>query len=95
MAKILKIKITDPKGLHARPAALLVSTAGKFDSKLTIKSENGTEGDLKSIMNILSIGITVNTNIEIIADGSDEADAIVEIKKLFIDNELSTEENIK
>ncbi|MFV8401083.1 HPr family phosphocarrier protein [Mycoplasma sp. 005V] len=72
-------KIIDPIGLHARPATLIVSTATKFksDSKLIY---NGREANLKSIMNIMALGVKHGAEITIKVSGEDEADAVKAIK---------------
>lgn len=48
--------ITDPAGIHARPAGLLVKEAGKFTSKLTI-SKGAKKGDLKRIFGVMALGV--------------------------------------
>ncbi len=80
-------KITDPVGLHARPASVTVSTASKFDAEITIES-NGKSGNLKSIMNIMALGVKQGDEIKISASGSDEKEAIQEIQKTMKDNNL-------
>ncbi|MFV8479490.1 HPr family phosphocarrier protein [Mycoplasma sp. T193] len=72
-------KIIDPIGLHARPATLIVSTATKFksDSKLIY---NGREANLKSIMNIMALGVKHGAEITIKVSGDDETDAVKAIK---------------
>lgn len=49
-------KVIDSTGIHARPAAVLVQTAGKFESEITIKF-NAKTANLKSIMGVMSLGI--------------------------------------
>ena len=80
-------KIIDKIGLHARPATALVMQSGKFRSTIKINSK-GKTGNLKSIMNVMSLGIKHNDEIEIIAEGDDEAVAIETIQKLMKDNKL-------
>ncbi|MEI2462041.1 HPr family phosphocarrier protein [Mycoplasmopsis felis] len=80
-------KIVDPIGLHARPTSIICTTASKFksDSKLFF---NGREGNLKSIMNIMALGIKHGAEITIKASGDDEDAAISAIKKAFEENQL-------
>lgn len=85
--KDFKGKIIDPVGLHARPASIIVSVASKFNSKITIISGD-KKGNLKSIMNIMSLGIKKDENIVVEADGEDENEAIAEIEKVMKENEL-------
>lgn len=70
-----KATITDPIGLHARPASKTVTVAAKFVSDIIIKTE-GKEGNLKSIMNVMALGIKQGASIEIEAKGEDEDEAI-------------------
>lgn len=85
--KSLKIKIIDPVGLHARPAAIVVKEANNFKSNIIIKA-NGKEGNLKSIMNIMSMAIKSNEEAVIEASGEDEQEAIDAIKSVMTENKL-------
>ncbi len=82
-----ELKITDPIGLHARPASIMVRTASKFSSNILIKYE-GKEANLKSIMSVMALGVKTNKVITLIANGSDEKEAIVEIEKSMKENNL-------
>ncbi|MDR3241931.1 MAG: phosphocarrier protein HPr [Lactobacillaceae bacterium] len=62
-------------GIHARPATLLVQTASKFASNVTL-SYQGKDVNLKSIMGVMSLGVGQNADVTISADGDDAADAI-------------------
>jgi phosphocarrier protein len=75
------IEITNPTGLHARPAALFVQTAGKFTSNIWIKAGQ-KKVNAKSIMGLISLAISNGTEITIIADGEDEDLAVKEITDL-------------
>lgn len=77
-----KIVIKNRAGIHARPAALLVQTANMFSSKIFIKKDLETING-KSIMGIITLGATYKTELIIIADGSDEAEAVAAIARLF------------
>jgi phosphocarrier protein HPr len=81
-----KFVVKNKQGLHARPAALFVQIANKFDSRITIKhGEEEVNG--KSIMGILMLGAEKGSHIIIQADGSDAGLAIIELEKI-----LNTEE---
>ncbi len=86
MKEITK-KITDPIGLHARPASLVVKEANTFESEMKILS-NGKEGNLKSIMNIMSMGVKTGEEVTIQITGKDEDKAIAAIEKVLVDNKL-------
>lgn len=80
-------KIIDPVGLHARPASLTVAAATKFESDITIESK-GKSGNLKSIMNIMALGIGQHDEITIEAKGSDADEAVKSIEKSMKENGL-------
>ena len=65
-------------GIHARPATLLVQTASKFSSDITL-TYNDKSVNLKSIMGVMSLGVGQKADVTISADGADEADAIAAI----------------
>lgn len=83
----LTVKITDPVGLHARPASIVVSAASKFASDIKISSE-GKSGNLKSIMNVMALGVKQGQEVTIEAKGADADKAIAEIKKAMKENGL-------
>ncbi|MDK2819899.1 MAG: HPr family phosphocarrier protein [Mycoplasmataceae bacterium] len=80
-------KIIDPVGLHARPASITVSVASKFKSDIKIIS-GGKSGNLKSIMNIMAIGVKGGQEIVIEATGDDEKEAIQAIQDEMKKNNL-------
>ena len=67
--------IKNKTGIHARPASVFVQTAAKFKSKVQIAAK-GKKVDAKSILMIMSMGLSNGTEITISADGADEADAV-------------------
>ncbi len=77
--------IVNPTGLHARPASDFIATAGKFNSKITIKrlhDEDDETANAKSIINLLALGLCQGEEVEICAKGDDEqaaVDALVEL----------------
>ncbi|MCK5946060.1 MAG: HPr family phosphocarrier protein [Mycoplasmataceae bacterium] len=83
----LKVTIKDPIGLHARPASITVSAASKFESDITITSD-GKTGNLKSIMNVMALGVKQNAVVVIEATGADAEDALKAIEKAMKENNL-------
>ncbi len=72
-------------GLHARPASEFVACAKSFESKVTIRRldmDDAPETNAKSIIKFLAQGISVNTPIEICADGPDEQEAVDKLVEL-------------
>ncbi len=72
--------IANEQGLHARPATTLVSKANQFKSSITLRYD-GKEADMKSIMGVLSLGVTRGELIEVIIEGDDEVDAMEAIQQ--------------
>lgn len=69
--------IMNKTGLHARPASDFVAAATKFKSKITIKRiDSDKEANVKSIIFVLSLGLTRGTQVEVAASGEDEAEAV-------------------
>lgn len=78
----LQVKVESKCGLHARPASMVVSTASKFASNITLKKENRTV-NAKSIMGILSIAAVKGDELEVIVEGQDEIEAANALHNLF------------
>jgi len=75
-------RINNKLGLHARPAALLAQTAGKFDSKVSV-IKDGQEVDGDSILGIMMLAAEYGSEITVIVKGQDEKEAIKRIEELF------------
>lgn len=73
--KTLTVKIIDKIGIHARPASKIVQTASKFESNISFKTNDKT-ANAKSVINLMALGAKCDTEIQIIAEGSDEEKAI-------------------
>ena len=67
---------------ETRSAALLVQTASKFSSKVHIKIGERT-ANAKSIMGIISLGITDGQTIQLIAEGDDERQVVPALEQFF------------
>ncbi|MFZ4450945.1 HPr family phosphocarrier protein [Salibacterium aidingense] len=65
-------------GLQARPAALFVQEANRFQSDVFIEKEN-KKVNAKSIMGIMSLAARTGETIKLTADGNDEEDAVEEL----------------
>ena len=81
-----KVVINNEQGLHARPAALFVQVANKFDSRITVKRD-AEEVNGKSIMGILMLGAEKGSIIVIEAEGSDANLAVMELEKVITSEE--------
>lgn len=78
------VVVTNPVGLHARPAALFVKTAKGFPGASISVERDDRKADAKSILGVLTLAVTQGTTITISAEG-EEAEAalsaLVEIVK--------------
>ena len=80
------VTIRNSVGLHARPATFFVQKANCFKSSIWVEKED-CRVNAKSLLGVLSLGISKGANITLIADGADEADAIEGLAAL-VDSEF-------
>jgi len=76
------VTIKNRAGIHARPAALIVKKANEFDSEIFLELED-MKVNGKSIMGIITLGANYKSEINIIAEGNDEKEAVDAIVQLF------------
>ncbi|MGE4357508.1 MAG: HPr family phosphocarrier protein [Candidatus Omnitrophota bacterium] len=81
-----KILVKNKQGLHARPAALFVQLANKFDANIKVYKGN-LSANGKSIMGILMLEIGPGTEIWIEAEGDDAEKAINALEKIVLEEE--------
>ena len=74
--------VIDQAGIHARPATVLVSTASKFKSEVTL-AYNEKSVNLKSIMGVMSLGIPSGASITITAEGEDGDEAVQKLEEVM------------
>lgn len=78
----ITLRLNNKEGLHARPAAIFVQEANKFDSEIEIEFQ-GMKVNGKSIIGIMSLGAFYGEDISIVARGRDEEDAIKVLEELI------------
>ena len=76
------ITITNRAGIHARPAAMLVQLTKDFSCNIHFEKGNDLI-NAKSIMGIITLGASYQTQLKIIAEGEDEKEAVDAIERLF------------
>lgn len=75
-----EIVINIPNGLDARPVALLVQVASQYECSIHVAS-NEKKVNAKSIMGMMSMGISTGETVTVSAEGPDEKEAIENIEK--------------
>ena len=70
-----EVTITNTIGLHARPATFFIQKANCYKCSIWVEKEN-CRVNAKSLLGVLSLGITKGSTITLIADGADEAAAV-------------------
>lgn len=83
--KVFEYTITDPQGVHARPAGQLVKEASNFNSDIQIEKD-GQKADAKRIFAIMGLGIKSSQTIKVIFNGSDEDIAYNKISEFLKEN---------
>lgn len=76
------IKIINQLGIHARPAMLLVQTAGGFTSDIKI-AKDGVEVNAKSIMGVMMLAAEYGSTVRLTISGEDEQQAAKTLRELF------------
>lgn len=76
--------ISNPSGLHARPAAVFAKQAATYESKVTIANatKGSAAGDASSMLAIMMLGAKQGDEVEISAEGADETVAVDELVAL-------------
>ena len=69
------VTVENQVGLHARPATFFIQKANEYKSSIWVEKEE-RRVNAKSLLGVLSLGIMGGTSIRIIADGSDEEEAV-------------------
>ncbi len=83
--KPITIKI--PSGLEARPVALLVQVASQYESDIYVEFGD-KKVNAKSIMGMMTLGLAAGEAVVVIAEGTDEEEAISNIEKYLSSNEM-------
>ncbi|NWG74633.1 MAG: HPr family phosphocarrier protein [Rubrivivax sp.] len=78
------LTISNRLGLHARASAKLTKLAGGFASDIHL-ARNGRRVNAKSIMGVMMLAAGPGSEVELEADGADEADAVAAIRALVDD----------
>lgn len=80
-----EVVVQNQVGLHARPATFFIQKANEYKSSIWVESED-KRVNAKSLLGVLSLGITKGLNITILAEGPDEEDAVSSLVELISSN---------
>jgi phosphocarrier protein len=80
-----EIIVQNEVGLHARPATFFIQKANEFKSLITV-SKDDRKVNAKSLLGVLSLGITKGTKIVLTAEGPDEEESLTELETLIMSN---------
>ncbi len=80
------VTITDPVGLHARPASEFVQKVNESQTSVTIAKQGAASVDASSILSVLSLGIAKGDVVELTVDG-ENADAVADDLKQLLENQ--------
>lgn len=81
----INLKVINAVGLHARPASEFVKLATRFKSRISIQNITRGSGtvDAKSILSVLTLGVEKDHEVELSAEGEDEAQAVQSLRELI------------
>ena len=83
--KEFEFVVTDPQGIHARPAGLLVKEAKKFESNISV-FKGARKGDLKKIFTVMALGVKQGETIKVQVEGADEEQAASTVEAFLKQN---------
>ena len=78
-----EVTVTNSVGLHARPATYFIQKANTYKASVWIE-RGDRRANAKSLLGVLSLGIVKDSEVKLIADGIDEADAIDGLSTLIL-----------
>ena len=79
---VKSVTISNQVGLHARPATFFIQKANEFHCSIWVEKDD-RKVNAKSLLGVLSLGIVCGTTINLIADGSDEEQAVETLADLI------------
>ncbi len=80
-----EVLVSNQVGLHARPATFFIQKANEFKSSIWVEKDE-RKVNAKSLLGVLSLGITRGVSITIAADGADEEEAVMALVDLISTN---------
>ena len=78
--------ITDPVGIHARPAGLLVKAAKALDSTVTVEKVGGKSSAATKLMAVMGLGVKVGDTVTVTVEGGNEEVSLQAMEQFFREN---------
>ncbi|MBW3091031.1 MULTISPECIES: HPr family phosphocarrier protein [Bifidobacterium] len=85
MSQEFTFTVSDPEGMHARPAGLLVAKAQQYDSTIIV-SHDGKSVDAKRIFGVMGLGVKQGDEVTVKVQGNDEVKAAAEFEQFLKEN---------
>lgn len=79
----IKTVVKCESGLHNKQATYFIQKANEFRSNIWIEAEE-RRINAKSLLGVMSMGITTGTEVQLSADGSDEVAAVTALSELLV-----------
>ncbi len=79
--------VTDPLGIHARPAGQLAKVAKSFADTVVTVAKDGAAVKASQLMKLMSLGVKAGDTITVTAEGANEDAAIAAVRE-FVENNL-------
>ena len=83
--KSFEYTITDPVGIHARPAGMLVKEVKNYASSVTIV-KGDKKADARKLMILMSLGVKFGETVTVEVEGADEETAAASLETFFKEN---------
>ncbi|WP_159887402.1 HPr family phosphocarrier protein [Paenibacillus puerhi] len=77
------LTIINEEGMHLRPAQALADAASGYDSDIYLQTADGQEANVKSVLNLIALGLEKGAQVTLATEGEDEEQALSELAKLF------------
>ena len=78
--------ITDPVGIHARPAGLLVKAAKALDSTVTVEEVGGKSSAATKLMAVMGLGVKGGDTVTVTVEGGNEEASLQAMEQFFREN---------
>lgn len=88
-----KFKVIDPAGLHARPVSLLTKIASQYSGDVFL-TYNDKKANMKSIINVMALGIKQGAEFSIIVEGQEEDVFMKSVINLLLEHKLTSSPSV-